>query len=453
MACIVSINFGSEDIRVVFGTCRAGKVRIERTIRLTDQQLDDFLSVDNCEAYVVSTNLDERYQDIINIPPAEEKHFDRLISNELRRLHPDLKDFSLFYEIIGETHFDGKIFKKAACFVYDSCELTSIIARFSQHHKRISHLFSSAYALGQLVAKSSAATSEPILCIESLSGHKSIFLLDDSKLYFIRHIQSKSAGIDPVDAQHINMTIDHCCQSLRVKPRSVVLLDTDGVLRCQASDLMLPLLTDISCEGVVVEPEMLWPFASPIAALACSTTANSGNILPQSYMDQTHALAILRTGTYLVALLCLLVFAGIVKESFALFEAQQSLTRQRTALKETNQVVAEYARINGEFSQQAPLFAAINNASAQALQKKQFSALNCLATPGIHPTSVILKKNEGNKLNIEVKGEIKDGSYASMQAAYERLVANIKNYRELEIVSRKMDPVLKTFTLELLYKG
>lgn len=453
MAGIVSINFGSDDIRVVFGACRAGSAVIERAFRLTDQQLDDFLSVDNCEAYVVSTNLEERYQDIITLPPATEKYFDRLVINEMRRLHPDLNAFSCFYEIIGDAHLDGKLFKKTACFIYDSSELSPLIARFSRHHKRISHLFSSAYALGQLVANSSAATTEPILCVESLSGDKSVFLLDNSKIYFVRHIQSNSAGIDATDAQHINMTIDHCFQSLRVKPRSVVLLDSEEAISCQASDITLPLQPGISCEAVRAEPGILWPFAAPIAALACSATSSSGNILPQYYRDQVHAMEVLKKGTYMLAILCLLVFAAIVKESFALLGAHQSVTRQRTALKGIDQVVAEYSQVNDEFKQKAQLIAAVNNASAQALSRKQFSALNCLASPGIHPTSVILNKKEGNRLSIEVKGELKEGSYATMQAAYERLIANIINSRELEIISRKMDPLLKTFNLELLYKG
>lgn len=453
MAGIVSINFGSDDIRVVFGACRNCSVLVERTLRLTDQQLDAFLSVDNCEAYVVSTNLEERYQDIITLPPAAEKYFDRLVINEMRRLHPDLDDFSCFYEIIGDTHLDGKVFKKTACFIYDSSELVPLISKFSRHHKRISHLFSSAYALGQLVATSSAATTEPILCIESLSGDKSVFLLDNCKLYFVRHIESTRAGIDAADAQHINMTIDHCFQSLRVKPRSVILLDSEEAISCQASDITLPLQTGISCEAVMTEPDILWPFAAPIAALACSATSRAGNILPQYYRDQVHSMEILRRGTYMLAILCLLVFAAIVKESFALLGAQQSVTRQRTALKGIDQVVAEYSQVNADFTQKAQLIAAVNNASAQALSRKHFSALNRLASPGINLTSVILTKKEGNRLSIEVKGELKEGSYAAMQAAYERLIANIINSRELEIVSRKMDPLIRTFNLELLYKG
>ncbi len=453
MARIVSISFSSVDIRVVIATCRHGTVLVERAFRMSDKEFDDFLSLDSSEEYIVSVDSEELFQDIIYIPPADEKFIDNLIRVEIRRLHPGLVDYSFFYEIIENTLYEGKMFKKAACFIYANNDLVPVISRFSRYRKRIKQLYSSSYSLSRFVSSSSLSTTDPLLCIEGSRERKSVFLLVNSKLYFVRHIQSDSKGIDEMDVQNINMTIDYCFQTLRVKPRYAVFLGSKEEAQRHAADIALPIQEEILCRAVTAEPDTLREYAAPIASFLCLDTPKNGNILPDGYKEQSRAIDILRSGARILAVLCLLVFAGAALKAYSLAEIQQIILQQRALLNGIDRSMEEFARVRGEFVTVTPQIDSINRAASQLQQQKALLALDGLSSPGTHPTSVIMRQKDGNGVTLEIKGELKGASYAEMQAGFERLIANIKATGKLEIVIRKMDPVARVFNLELLYKG
>lgn len=453
MAQTVSINFSTDDIRVVIATCRHGTVLVERSFHLSDEEFDRFLSLDSTQNYLVSVNFEEIYQDIVHIPPAETKYIDKLVRGEIRKLRPDLADYSSFYEVIGDTFHEGKSCKKVAVFSYANSDLVPVISRFSRCRKRIARLYSGSYSLSRLVLTSSAALADPVLCVGVEAGRKSVFLLADNSLCFARHIQSVATGLDPLDVQNINMTIDYCFQTLRVKPGSVIFIGGDEMVRRRGREIMVPLQGEISCAAIKADPETLREYAMPLAALLCPVNSAQGNILPEAYRDQSCAVSTFRVAACLLAVLCMFVAVGTVLKAYSLAGMQAEITRRRGALPEMKRPMDEYARVNGEFSRAATLIAAINRSAALAYQQKPFLALGCLASPGVHPTSVTLKQKEGDRLAIEVKGELKGGSYGEMQAAFERLMANIRRGGELEIVSRKLDPLARSFSFELLYKG
>lgn len=453
VAQIVSINFSAGDIRVVVATLRGSFVHVERTYCFSDQEFEEFLSLDSSESYVASVNCAELFQDIIHIPPASEKFVNNLVRAEIQKLHPDLADYAYFYEIIGETLYEGKLFKKVACFIYASNDLIKVISRFTRYRKRIKHLYSSSYALSRLVINSADDVADSMLCISGFSGEKCIFLLENRHLYFVRHIQSDAEEIDERDVQNINMTIDHCFQSLRVKPRCAVYLGSEEVLKKTAPGVLLPLQREFSFKEIAVAEDILWEFAAPIGALLCLTTPSSGDMLPQGYVEQSFAMGMLRFGACLLGCLSLFVLVGAGMKAYCLAELQNTIAGKRAALRGVDHAMAEYARINDELVKVSPMIASINRAAAQVDQQDAFIALGCFSSPRIHPTSIILKQKDGNEMSIEVKGELKGGSYSEMQADYERLIASVKRSGKLAIVSRKMDPVARSFNFELFYKG
>lgn len=453
MAEVVSVNFGQDMVQVVVASCRPGSVQVERTYRFSAQEFEEFLATDTATSYVVSVDCEELFQEIIQIPPADSKFVERLVQGAMRRLHPELPDYSCTYEIVGDLFSEGKPFRKVACFLYAASDLAPLIALFSRYRKRISRLYSTAFTLAQLAGNSSAATTEPIFCIDGSAGSKVIFLLENNRLAFVRHIKSGGAGLDESDVQNINMTIEHCCQTLRVKPRVALFLGPEELLRGHGADISLPVQAAADVPAVKADPGILWEYAQPVAALLCRADSHRGDILPRGYRQQALAADTFRFGTYLLAGLCLLVLAVAAVKAYSLAELQQKIASRRGALTGFEQTMAAYSRVNAEFAAAAPLIAAVNSAAAQAHQHKPFLALDCLATPGIHPTSIALRQQNRTALVIDVKGELTSAGYAEMQLDYEHLVARVKADGVLQMVAGKMDPVARVFSLELLYQG
>lgn len=453
MAQRVFISFSHDEIQVVAATCLHGNVHVKRAYRLSDEEFDEFLRLDSTESYVVSVNIEELFQEIIHLPPAKEKYLDQLVRGEIRKLHPDLENYTVFYETFADTLYEGKFFKKIVCFIYSVNDIAPVISRFTRFGKRISQLYSSSYVLSRLVDSSSAATFDPLLCIALGKERKTVFLLEQNRLYFVRQIQSHTSGIDELDVHSINMTIDHCFQTLRLKPRYAVCLGAEEVIRDSAEGIMLPLQSQISCKAIAVNTDLLWEYATPIASTLCRTTPQKGNILPKGYQAQSFAMDLLRSGTWFLACLCLLAAFGSAVKAYSLAGLRQNIMVQRTALNGVDLAMEEYSRVSVEFSKAEPMIAAINQATAQAHQQTALVALGCLSSSGIHPTSLIMKPKDGTELAIEVKGELKGDNFTELQARYERLIANIKVTGKLDIVVRKMDPAARSFELELIYKG
>jgi hypothetical protein len=449
----VSINFSLVAIRVVKGSLRRGVVKVDSATTMTEQEFDEFLSSDKCESYIVSANVKELFQEVIYLPTVDEKLLASLVRMEIGKLHSDLKNYSCYYEIIGDSLHEGRSLQQIVCFIYSNDDLAPLISRFTHHRKRIKYLCSTAYALSRLVASCPEATDEAMLCIEGSVGEKSLFLMENRKLYFVRNIQSNTAGIDKMDALNINMTIDFCLQSLRVKPQRVVVLGAEEQTQDDVPNIMLPLQRLAAPAMIDVAPHILWEYTVPIASLLCQTSIRHGTILPQVYREQSRSMDILRFGAYMLAFCCILTGLGVAMKAYSIIGLHENITILRKSSVSNERIYMEYTRLYDELAGAVPMITAINKAAAQTKQLQSSLALRCLIVPGIRASTLTIKRKDDLTLAIEFKGDLQGTRYSEAQTAFESLIASIKATGSLEIVTSKMDPVTRTFTLELLYKA
>ena len=450
----ISVNFCNDSIQVVKAFRRHGAVCVVSAVTMSEHEFDDFLSHDASESYIVSANLDPLFQDIIHLPPAEEKFIGSLVQAEISRLYPSLQDYSFFYEIIGDTLSEGKSFKRIACFIYDNKNLIPIISRFTMRKKRVKYLFCNAFAISRLAENHPEINDDVILGVQNAGSEKTLFILENRKLYFVRNVPALSSGLDEKDILNINMTIDYCFQTLRIKPRRVAILGLDEIPGEASKSAMLP-MTVLSPPAIIegVLPSVLWEYVVPISAFLCLAAPKRGNLLPIEYRRQSLAMDLLRFGSMALLLFCILAGLGVIQKTYNIFGLRETIAIDRNNLVREGHVIEEYNRMNSELASVTNLISAVNSAAADACQQQALVALRCLAVKGVRTTFLTIKKQDDGTRSIEVKGDLTDATYSELQAAFERLLADIKATGKLEITSRKMDPASRTFSLVLGLKA
>ncbi len=104
----IAVSFEGEYIKVVHADYRHGNVTIEKTFTFSNIEFDHYLETTKDDEFIVVNDFQNIYQDIISIPPAQDKYLRTLIELEIKKRIPELKDFSFFYEELRDIQKEGK---------------------------------------------------------------------------------------------------------------------------------------------------------------------------------------------------------------------------------------------------------------------------------------------------------------------------------------------------------
>ncbi len=452
MSKITSIDLGLNSARIVSSDYRKGSLRIFSASTVPEHEFDQFLVTCPDTNFIVTANVKELYQDIIYLPPAKDSFFDILIDKEIKKLHPNLSDYSFFYQIIGDSLVDGKTLKWIVCFVYANNQIEDIIGRFTKHGKRIKFLYNSAFALSQFVINCPETTKDAILCLGNAEGEKIISLITHKKLFFIRTIQSYSREIDEIDEMNINMTIDHCFQTLRMKPTGLIIPGNSDLLS-ETSEISLPIKNGIPPILQNVPTDILENYITPLSALLCLNAPTKGNLLPISYRTQSLSMDLFKNGAYILSFLCICIVIAAAIKGYSIIGLHNEISKHRKQANGYEQILAEYNQASTEFTNASVMLTFNNDAVAQSQQQVALKALGCLSIPGVQTSHVILKQKDQITLAVEIRGELAGTTYTALQSRFEEVLAGITATEKFEITASKLDPTTKLFTLELVYKG
>lgn len=466
MSQTVSIHFGADRIFVVRACRHRQHIQILQTQSFADEEFDEFLTRDRCRSYIVCVDFDELIQETVHVPPADKKLFPKLMQASIRKMHPGIADHPLMYEVVEDILEDGKVWKKVACFVYSKEEIEKILARFINKNKKVSGLYSNAFALSRMVQAKQEITEDAVLCINAVAREKTIFLLKNKSMLLVRHIKTDEPGMDDAAIHNINMTVDYCLQSLRIRPTKLIILGRDknaltekDVEKKTKSSLEYGLfhnLTSIPFEipsrikvkssSESINWELYW---TAVGALFCSA---SESLSPPSYRQQLLQLQLYHSATYtcIAANVVVAAFLGLTIHSSQKLQRKIELENQK--LVDASVIVEKFQSKNCELNEVLPGIGEVNNAALQAKFAQALIVLQCLDVAKMHTRSLHIVKQDLNALHLEVKGDIESIEYSRMQENFERLIASIKLTKNLEVTSQKMDPVGRMFMLELIYR-
>lgn len=455
MANEIAISFENDSIKVVHASLTQGKLVVRNTRVLQEGELDDFLRTERTRVFTVVCTFRHFYQNILTVPPVKGKLLDGVVEAQIRKASPDLKEFSFFYSVIGETQQEGR--KGLSVFVYavSDEELRKIIGRFDAHGKTIKHLLPDILSLSTVVPAGEGSSDEPLLCVSGAGENKMLFLVKQGKLLFARDVQSLGSGITDFDVQNINMTINHCRQSLRLTPARVVLMGEVAHVYEANMSLLCPVAALSPPPGIVAPDGMIDTFLRPLSALFSVKSVTGGTLLPRQYRR-----FLLYRKVFFHAALFFLVLSlagGLYlntkrKDISAL---KREIAGVRAELRRGESARSRYDTERGEWERLLPLARSLESAYASSDMQKALVALSALGGSSlkrVHIRSLDLS-SEAGAVRVQIRGDIEAEGYAETQQAYQQAVEKMKRTEGSEVTASTLDLKGRSFQIEAKYSG
>lgn len=450
MSRITAVSFDTDGIRVVAGQhARTGFV-VEQTQLLTIDELDSFLSLDQCRDYLIAINPGDALFETITIPPVEAKLEATLIQSETSRLHPELLPFSCGWQVLGDTALEGRTVRKVACCLVPHQNLETLLEPFIRHRKTIRRLVTAPLALATLV-NAVEESSSPLLCAYDSGTSKLLFLLEDGAVTFARSISSNERGWDALDRQNVAMTMDYCFQSLRVRPSRILVLNPAQPYDEQTPPPHLEHLQLPQQLQDGLKPEIMQAYQVPflLAAWPIPTTAD---LLPDSYRTALLQQAVLQRSNLFFAIASLCLTLLIVAQLFSLRNLQTDIDRLRSREAGLSASYQTYRQVLQQRDQVQPMLSALGNLLTAPGIPATLTSLNGVMTiPQTQINSLTVKRDK-DTLILHTDGKISANSYAAIQERFEALGNALLKVGGITLNARQLDPKAQTFAIEAVRK-
>ncbi len=454
MTSISSFFFDGKIVQVVNACISGGMATIKdaRTFPLDD--LDDYLS--NCreKSFIICCNPLSFHQDIVYLPPAASRQYDKLVRAEAQKLHAELTSFSTFHTAVGQATIDSKVFNKIAVFSYVDDFLSSFLSIFNNHGKVISHIYAAPYSIFKLIALTCLddATQARIF-IASLPGEKLLLVGENNELEFIRKIPSSDAELLPIDFQNINMTLDYCFQTLRVRPVEAVMLDQTEISDEQSALLSVPLRFSLPAVLANVPHDVITDYIAPLAAaLHYFRSPRVGNILPSDYVAFTTHKKLLTAAAILMLVLTLLLGGYLVTETMIIYELKSKIGRLRIELSGSGSEIATFNKLDAEVNLLKQPLDFTNKYNSSTNPAKALAALVLPVSPEYVIKGITIQSGVG-PLPVRIVGAINVSGYSNTQASFEKLVSHVAKLAGYAVSSSSVDIKQKTFSIQTRYSS
>ena len=446
----IAVSLENENVKVVYAEIRHGNVSIEKTLTFSNTEFDHYLETTKDDEFIVVNDFQNIYQDVISVPPAQEKYLRMLIKLEIKKRVPELKDFSFFYEELRDVQKEGKRSKDIFFFAVASEDLDVVLNRFSKHDKIITFLYPNILPLARFLQIEGGEEGQPTLGVVDLGTSKTMFLMTDRKLNFVRVTQSEQRGISRLDIENINMTIAYCRQVLRLNPSRVVFSDSQGSTNTDIAPVV-PVVSAQYPSTVVAFKDMVTEHVVPIAALVHAKELRASSLIPLVYQGINIQKKIM---VYAIAVFLSLSVLGIgyigVKAANAIL-TKEEIKKTRLDITGKQSIIDEYEKVSGELQKLMTLMNFMNTANMSVDMQKVLLSLQVFSNKTVNIKTINIK-DEKDSLLLQVEGNILFRSYKELQSNYENTIDAVKKTNELEIVDQSLDLKTGSFKVDLKWK-
>ena len=454
MSDVLSFYFNGAIVQAVRAHITGHSVMVKTARTFPFDELDGFLSTCKEKVCIVSSNPQIFHQDIIHLPPAAGKLYNDLVRAEIHKTYPDLPSFSIFHRTVGEATIDTRLYSKIVVFSYPDDFLSDFIDTINRHGMSISHVYPAPCSISRLALSTcSADPGQPRIFIASLPGEKLILVSENNELAFLRKMPSLDQCLLPEDANNINMTIDYCLQTLRVRPIEAVMLNQSELSGEHPPHISVPYRASLPAQLANVPPHIFQEYLAPVAAALHRTESPGiGTILPSDYaLFSTHK-KLLTVSAAVMCLLALLLTGYLATEWLAISDLKSKIGRARTELSGSAGEVAAFKKLDAEVNQLKQPLDFINRHNTSLNPAAALAALVVPESRNYLVKGVTIRSGEGF-LEVQIEGIIDASGYSDTQAVFEETVARIAALPGYTVSSSNVDIKQRTFAIQARYNG
>ena len=446
----IAVSLENENVKVVYAEIRHGNVSIEKTLTFSNTEFDHFLETTKDDEFIVVNDFQNIHQDVISVPPAQEKYLRALIELEIKKRVPELNDFSFFYEELRDVQKEGKRSKDIFFFAIASEDLDAVLNRFSKHDKIVTFLYPNVLPLARFVQIEGGEEGQPTLNVVDLGTSKTMFLMTDKKLNFVRVTQSEQRGISGLDIENINMTIAYCRQVLRLNPSRVIFSDSQDTANTEVAPIV-PVAPIQYPSTVMAFKDTVTEYVIPIAALVHARELRANSLLPLVHQGVNIQRKIMIYAIVVFLFLSVLGMGYIGVKVANTILTQGEIKRTRLDIAGKQSVIDEYEKVSNELQKLMTLMNFMNTANTSLDMQKVLLSLQVFSNKNVNVKTINVK-NEKDSLLLQVEGSILFRSYKELQSNYENTIEAINKTNELDIVEQSLDLKTGSFRVDLKWK-
>jgi hypothetical protein len=447
----VVVSFEGGVVKVAYVSQAGGKAAIDKAYSFQDGEFDGFLEVSRDREFVVVCTFPTFYQGILSLPPAKEKYLPTLVEMAVRKNFVGAQEFVFFYDILEEAQQEGRKTKETFAFSVEYEQVSSIIDRFNRYGKTIVALYPSVLTLAALSQRLLPLRDGTLLAVLDTETGKTLFLLKDGRLRFVRFVQSEEPGIHAADIDNINMTVSYFRQTLRLSPSRILFLTAGGESAEETAKLVAPHVRLDEIPGVDAPVQTISQYIVPLSAALYSPELKRGNLLTPAYKSLPVQKMALTAATALLLLMTLGGFGSIALSLRDASVVKGRITALQREITEKEPLFKAYETASGDLQRTAPLVAYMNKTSSSPDVKKALAALSFLPMDHVTTESIQLEAKEDG-LAIAVRGSIQADTFADMDARYRGLITRLRAIRGIQVGTDQIDPKDMTFTIEAKWK-
>lgn len=454
MKSVLSFYFDGTIVQAVKVRVADGLITVEDARTFLFSDFDDYLSTCKEKRCVVSSNPQLFYQDIVHLPPAAGKFYGKLVRSEIQKNHLDLPICSIFHRTVGESTIDTKTYSKIAAFSYPDDFLADFISKLNHFGIRASRIYAAPYSIFRLALSACGNEPEqPRIFVASIPGEKLLLVEESNELAFIRKLPSLDSTLLPEDAYNINMTVDYCFQSLRVRPFEAVMINKPEWSEDIDHLVSVPFRSALPAQLNGMPSHLAEDYLAPIAtALQHFEAPRVGNIVPSEYISFTLQRRLLTTATLILFTLAAALATYLVPQLITISGLNTKINMARTETSGSAAELADFKKLDAEVANLKQPLELANRHNASLNPAAALAALVLPDSQDYTVRAVSVQRGEEN-LNVQIDGTINATGFSDTQAAFEKLSEQLSKISGYAIAAGKVDIKLKTFSIQAHYSG
>jgi hypothetical protein len=448
----IAVSFEDESVRVVYASARKGGISVHETLVMEDEAFDRFLAQEKSRDFLVCCQFKAFYSDTISLPPAKDRYLGKIVQSEIRKRHPECRDFSCFFTILGKKEIGAKTVKEVFYYAVDNAALDGILERFSRHDKRVTLLCPDVLAMAHLVRSSGDLADKTVLCVAVSDAGRTLFLMKQGEVRFVRALQSMGRDIQEMDIDNIHMTVSYCRQSLRLDPRQIVLMNTPHNEGDPPLNTMIPAIP-VSYPPIIGAPlDTMREFLAPIATIMAAGKLKQKNLVPHKVQALYRQGSLLVAGIAFFALFALLGLGYLGINFGEMLFARGKVQTLRAEKLHMETVLADYRVRSASLQELLTLVNAINEARSGPDIQKAILDLRFLPMQNVMVKALQIKSDK-DTLVIHLSGSIAARTFTDLHGVYQVLLEHIRQVSGMTVRSENLDLQDGSFEVDIQYKA